>query len=149
MKTKKTLIDNPLQAKITLLEDQLKRSLADYVNLQNRVEREKEAFITLTTVSVVSRLIDVLDDLNLVSNHLNDDGLKMAIKKFENTLAQFGVTKYNPVDQNFNPETMDCLETIEGEENKVITVRKVGYLINNQCLRPATVVVGKKSKIEN
>jgi molecular chaperone GrpE len=149
MKTKKPLTNDNLQAKISSLEDQLKRSLADYINLQNRVEREKEVFATLTTISVLSRLIDVVDDLNLVSAHLQDQGLSLAVKKFDSVLSQFGLTKIEAEGKEFNPEIMDCLETAEGKENIVLKVRKNGYLINGQCLRPASVVVGKKSEVIN
>jgi len=128
--------------KIAELEDKLKRSLADYVNLQNRIDREKESFVTLITVSIIAKLLEALDDFELASTHLQDKGLDLAISKFKSTLSSFGLNPIDAVGKDFDHNTMECLETASGEKNKVLSVRKVGYLLNGQCLRPAGVVVG-------
>jgi len=39
---------------------------------------------------------------------------------------------------------MECLQVVPGQENQVMEIKKPGYLINGQCLRPAQVTVGKK-----
>ena len=149
VKTKKTSPDLPaakikqLEEKNELLEDKLKRSLADYSNLEKRIESQRQLFVTLATTTVVIKMIEALDDFNLTYSHLKDAGLKMAIDKFVSALKSEGVEEINPVDQDFDPETMECVETCDGKKNKVINVRKLGYKLNNQVIRPAQVVVGK------
>jgi molecular chaperone GrpE len=141
-KTKLTpKIDQSL--KFAELEDKLKRSLADYVNLQNRIDREKESFVTLITVSIIAKLLEALDDFELASAHLQDKGLDLAISKFKSTLSSFGLSPIEALGKDFDPNLMECLETNPGAKNKVLSVRKAGYLLNNQCLRPAGVIVGK------
>ncbi|KKR68612.1 MAG: Protein GrpE [Microgenomates group bacterium GW2011_GWA2_40_6] len=129
--------------KIAELEDKLKRSLADYINLQNRIEREKESFVSLITVSIIAKLLEALDDFELASAHLHDQGLEIAITKFKSTLSSFGLTPIDALNKDFDPATMECLEAASGAKNKVLSVRKAGYLLNGQCLRPAGVVVGQ------
>jgi len=129
--------------KIAELEDKLKRSLADYINLQNRIEREKESFVFLITVSIIAKLLEALDDFELAQSHLQDKGLEMAITKFKSTLSSFGLTPIDALGKDFDPTTMECLEAASGAKNKVLSIRKAGYLLNNQCLRPAGVVVGQ------
>lgn len=148
-KTKKTNPDltatkiEELEQKNILLEDKIKRSLADYSNLEKRVESQRQFFITLATTAMVTKMIEVLDNFILSYNHLQDPGLKMAIDKFNSVLQSEGVEEINPLDTEFDPESMECVEAAPGEENKVINVRKLGYKLNGHVIRPAQVVVGK------
>jgi molecular chaperone GrpE len=132
-----------LEEKNKILEDKLNRSLADYSNLEKRIESQRQIFITLATTAVVIKMVEALDDFNLTYSHLQNAGLKMAIDKFISALKSEGVEEINPVDQEFDPSTMECVETASGEDNKVIIVRKLGYKLNGQIIRPAQVVVGK------
>jgi molecular chaperone GrpE len=132
-----------LEEKINILEDRLKRSLADYSNLEKRIESQRQLFITLATTSVIIKMVEALDDFNLTYSHLHDAGLKIAIDKFTSALRSEGVEEINPLNQDFDPQTMECVETISGQNNKVIIVRKLGYKLNSQVIRPAQVVVGK------
>jgi molecular chaperone GrpE (heat shock protein) len=38
---------------------------------------------------------------------------------------------------------MECIEVGQGKENFVVSVKKIGYSLNDQIIRPAQVVVGK------
>lgn len=136
-----------LEARNMELKDRLARSLADYSNLEKRIENQRQLYVTLATVSIVSKMIDVLDDLYLTYTHLQDPGLKMTIGKFVNILQSEGMEEINCQGQEFDPANMECIDMVEGEEDKVITVAKRGYSLNGQVIRPAQVVVGKK--IEN
>lgn len=140
-KTKQKTID--LDSKVSELQDKLTRSLADYINLEKRIERDRELIVTLATSSLITQLINVLDDLSLAQNHLQDSGLQMSLDKFKSVLANNGLEEINPVDAIFNPQTMECVQVVEGEPEKVISVHKIGYSINNQLIRPAQVIVGK------
>ena len=148
-KTKKTSPDltaakiQELEEKNLLLQDKLNRSLADYSNLEKRVESQRQFFVTLATTAVVTKMIEALDDFNLAYSHLPDPGLKMAIDKFISALKSEGVEEINPLDAEFDPETMECTEAAPGEDNKVMTVRKLGYKLNGHVVRPAQVVVGR------
>lgn len=128
------------------LKEKLVRSLADYANLEKRIEAQRQMFVTMATVSIVSKMIEVLDDLYLTYGHLKDAGLKITIDKFVNTLASEGLAeiKTNP---EFNPETMECIATVPGEENKVVSVEKRGYSLNGQVIRPTQVIVSKSIEV--
>jgi molecular chaperone GrpE len=133
-----------LEQKAVELEDKLKRSLADYSNLEKRIESQRQMFVTLATTAIVTRMIEILDDLYLAQNHLNDVGLKMAIDKFVNVLKSEGLEEINAEGEDFNPETMEVTEVVEGETNKVVNVKKRGYSLNGHVIRPAQVAVGKQ-----
>ena len=138
-----------LEQKTIELEDRLKRSLADYANLEKRIESQRQLFVTLATTAIVIKMIEILDDLYLAFNHLQDQGLKMAIDKFVNVLKSEGVEEITASNQEFNPETMECIEVVKGKENQVISVKKIGYKLNDHVIRPAQVTVGKTDQVTN
>ncbi|MFZ2153580.1 MAG: nucleotide exchange factor GrpE [Microgenomates group bacterium] len=142
MKTKSS--KTPLvNSEVKDLRDQLARSLADYSNLEKRIEAQRQMFVTLATMSIINKMVDVLDDLYLTNSHLNDDGLQMTINKFINVLSSEGLAEI-ATNVPFNPETMECVSTVDGEDNVIISVHKKGYTLNGQVIRPAQVIVGKK-----
>ena len=148
-KDKKVKTNSPNNAelleKITSLEERLARSLADYSNLEKRIDSQRQLFVTLATTSILSKMVEVLDNFYLAQNHLNDPGLKMAIDKFDSVLKTEGLEEINPLGLEFDPQSMECIETIEGKENFVIEVKKLGYKLNGHVIRPAQVSVGKTS----
>lgn len=149
MKTTKTIPNSDLkkipelEAKILDLQDKLTRSLADYINLEKRIESQRQLIITLGTISIISKMVDVLDDLTLTQSHLQDQGLQITLDKFRSVLKSEGLSEINPVGLEFDPNSMECIHAEKGEENKVLSVSKVGYSLNSQVIRPAQVVVGK------
>ena len=134
-----------LSDKINSLEDRLARSLADYSNLEKRIESQRQLFVALATTSIISKMVEVLDDFYLAQKHLNDPGLKMAIDKFNSVLKTEGLEEINPVNLEFDPQTMECIEAVDGQENFVVEVKKLGYKLNGHVIRPAQVSVGKTS----
>lgn len=129
--------------KISELEDKLARTLADYSNLEKRIESQRQFFATLASASIMTKIIDALDDLNLAADHLKDPGLSMALDKLKNVLKTEGLDEIDAQGKEFDPKTMDCVNVAPGKQDSVISVSKKGYILNGECLRPAQVVVGK------
>ena len=130
---------------IDQLKEQLARSRADYQNLEKRVDQQRQLFITLATSTIISKMIEILDDLYLTQSHLKDQGLEIAINKFIAVLKSEGLEEIPADSQEFDPNLMECLEVQKGIQNQVLEVRKKGYKLNGQVIRPAQVVVGKQS----
>ncbi|MFH1832723.1 MAG: nucleotide exchange factor GrpE [Candidatus Levyibacteriota bacterium] len=138
---KKKLED--LENQIKIGQDNYKRVLADYQNLEKRVEKEKKEWIVSANKDIILRLLPVLDTLIMAQIHVGDEGLNLSIQHFLDVLKSEGVEKVETVGKEFNPHTMDCVEVIEGEEGKVLEEVRAGYLISGKALRPAMVKVGK------
>ena len=131
-----------LEQESAAMADRLSRSLADYSNLEKRIESQRQMFVTLATTSILVKMVEVLDDFHLAQKHLNDPGLKMAIDKFDSVLKIEGLEEINPVGLEFDPQSMECIETTKGKENFVVDVKKLGYKLNGHIIRPAQVSVG-------
>lgn len=125
------------------LQDKLARSLADYANLEKRIESQRQLFTTLTATAIVSRMIEVLDDLHRANSHLKDDGLRLAIDKFASVLKSEGLEEIEVDGREFDPKTMECVNVADGKQNHVVSVTQKGYLLNGEVIRPAKVIVGR------
>ncbi len=132
-----------VEEKLENFENRLKRALADYANLEKRVEREKEDFVRLANAQLVDKLLPVLDDLELCEKHLKDKGVSLVSGQFREVLESEGLEEIKASGEKFDPETMDCVEIVAGPKNKVVEVALKGYLLNNRVIRPAKVKVGQ------
>jgi molecular chaperone GrpE len=139
MVRKKAKVDQKLED----FENRFKRVLADYTNLEKRIEREKSDFIKLANAQILDKLLPVLDDLELCEKHLKDKGVSLVYNRFREVLQSEGVEEINALGEKFDPETMDCVEMVAGPKNQVVEVVLKGYWLNDKILRPAKVKVGQ------
>ena len=132
--------------RIAELENNWKRALADYQNLQKRVAEEREVLIRFSNATLILRLLPVLDNIQLMAKHTKDEGVLMTIKEFERVLEEEEVKEIESAGKKFNAEEMDAVEMIKGKPGIVMEVVQKGYTLNNKVLRPARVRVGKKEE---
>ncbi len=132
-----------LEGKVGRLEEQWKRALADYDNLKKRVDRERQRVEQSANQALLDKLLFVYDDLCRADENIADPGLKMVREDFWEVLKTEGVKKVKTVGEKFDPDLMDAVDMVAGEENKVVEEVCPGYLYQNRCLRPAKVKVGR------
>jgi len=125
------------------LENQLKRVLADYQNLEKRVRDEKISWIKAANKDLLLKLLPGLDSLLLADKHTQDSGIKLSIKHFLDILELEGVKKIDTIGTDFDPNLMEALGTAQGDEGKVVEETRSGYTLYGQVIRPAQVIVGK------
>lgn len=140
---KSASVANPQDGQIQELQNKLLRSLADYANLEKRIDSQRGMLISFATANILNKIVPVLDDFNLAQAHLKDAGLQISIDKFKQVLRGEGVAEINPLNQPFNAELMTCVDTKPGQNDQVLEVTKIGYQFMDQVIRPAEVVVGK------
>ena len=128
------------------LENQLKRALADYQNLEKRIAGEKSDWIKLANKDLILRLLPGLDSLILAQKHTADEGVKISIKHFLDSLSEVGVKKIETEGAQFDPNLMEAVSVTEGEEGGVVEELRAGYTLFDSVIRPAQVVVGKKGE---
>jgi len=127
-------------------EEAWKKALADYQNLEKRIEKEKEVFIKSANQKLLLRILEVVDDLEKAEDYLEDEGLSLAIAKLKKILKEEGLEKIKTKSKTFDPEKMECIEIVKGDKGKVIKEVQKGYMINGKVLRPARVKVGGGKK---
>lgn len=133
-----------LKQELEECQNQWKRALADYQNLQKRVSEEKAEFVKFSAKTLIEKLLGVLDDLEKAQEHLKDPGLGLALKKMNDVLKQEGVEKLDVVGKDYDIQTMEALMMEEGKDGKVLKELRSGYTMHGAVLRPAQVTVGQK-----
>ena len=128
------------------LECKLKRALADYDNLEKRIIAQKQSLVGEARMEILDKFTAVLDDLERAEEHLNNQGLTLAVSQFRQVLISEGVKEIEAKDKEFDPNLMDCVSMVKGSKNKVIKVAQKGYLLNDKVIRPAKVEVGSGKK---
>ena len=137
--------------KIQDLEHQLKRALADYANLQKRIESERGRTIKSEEIRLIKKLLPALDTLETTSG-ISDKtdssdirrGLELSLEQFKKILKEEGVEEIETAG-HFDPRVHEAVEIVEGQvDNKIVEVVEKGYRMVDQILRPARVKVAKK-----
>ena len=131
-----------LEERALELENNWRRAVADYRNLERRVAEEQMTFLTFANGALLRQLLPVVDAFESASAHLKDDGLNLAFKKMETFLEEVGVTAVKTDGELFDATTMEAVEMVPGEKNKVMTVSQKGYMLGDKLLRAAKVNVG-------
>lgn len=150
MKTKKnTKTASKSETQDESYKDAYHRALADYQNLQKRIEREKDQIVEFSGSVILVKFLEVFDNLLTAQNHLKDPGLEMVINGFRKVFedeglqeidVELGVTK-------FDPHFHEAVTEVEGEPGGTIAeVLKSGFILKDKVLRPATVTVNRKNK---
>lgn len=132
-----------LEERLVELEEKWKRAVADYRNLERRIEEGKTDFVKFANASLIDKLLAVLDDLERAEQHLKDKGLTIAVSQFRHVLETEAVEEIKALKEKFDPQLMDCLEITKGPKNIVVEVCQKGYQLAGKVLRPAKVKVGK------
>jgi molecular chaperone GrpE len=129
------------------LKGMLARALADYDNLSKRVERERQDLGKLASVSVIIKLLPVLDNLESAQVHLKDQGLAISIIEFKKVLNEEGLTEIKPgIGNKFDENIMEAIEVVHGERDNMISeVVLTGWKFEDgTVVRHAKVKVSKK-----
>ncbi len=138
-----------LEEKNVELENKYRRALADYQNLEKRVREERSEWIKSANQQLLLRLLPALDTVMLAAQHTEDKGIKATVDHFLSTLAAEGIEKIDTTDKEFDPSTMEVIQTMDGKEGKVLQEVRAGYTLYGKLLRPAQVIVGQEQKEES
>ncbi len=104
------------QLEIDNLKNQLARALADYQNQNKRFQEERAQIFQYASQNVLENLIPVLDILEKAQEHLQDQGLGMAIGQFKKVLSDEGLEEIKPEVHNpFDPSSMEVVELVKSK----------------------------------
>ena len=133
------------------MENQLKRAVADYHNLEKRVAEGRSELTKWGTSELLVKLLPVLDHLEQALGGASEQerqsgwfkGVELAVKQLYQVLALEGLDQI-VADGQFDPNLHEAVDTQAGDDNKILKVVRKGYTLNGKVLRPAGVVVGRK-----
>ncbi len=140
-----------LQSEFDDLQNQLKRAVADYQNLEKRVAEGRSELSSWATGELVRKLLPSLDHFEKAVEGASDNekesawfkGVEMALKQLQAVLHDEGLDEIR-ADGEFDPALHEAVDTRTGEDNKILEVAEKGYTLNGKVIKPAKVVVGRK-----
>lgn len=149
-KTKKPVIDKFTQ-EIDNLKQQVEenknkylRALADYQNLEKRVNEERFELVKMANKSLLIKILPFLDNLEKAQVFVRDPGLKISKEHFLQILKEAGLEEIDLLNKDFDPNLAEAIDIVPGkEENKVVEVLRKGYKFEDKIIRVAQVKVSK------
>ena len=149
--------------------DSLRRLQAEFENYKKRVAKQQSDQVARAALSLVEKLLPVLDTLDLATSHIGDaesaDGraLVAASGQLRDVLAKEGLERIDPLGEEFDPNAHEAVGHVpaEDEDNAgpqtdgtgggaaagssgepvVAEVMRPGYRWRGAVVRPAMVMV--------
>ncbi|KAK1256710.1 hypothetical protein QJS04_geneDACA008073 [Acorus gramineus] len=153
---------------IEKMQDKVLRSYAEMENVMDRTRREAENSKKFAIQNFAKNLLDVADNLGRASSVVKDsfskidssgdsvgavsllktllEGVEMTEKQLAEVFGKFGVEKYDPMDEHFDPHRHHAVFQMPSGSKPADTVAAVvkpGYMLYERILRPAEVGVTK------
>ena len=140
--------------------DQYVRLYAEFDNYRKRTEREKAALIAYGKKDFALKMLPMYEVLLRQQQQLQtgkedakalQDGMRMILTELDKAFRAEGITKMEVKGKPYNPDTQEVVAMIPAEKKQdglVIDEVKMGFMMQDQVLRPASVVVGH-AKEEN
>ncbi|MGP0029852.1 MAG: nucleotide exchange factor GrpE [Acidimicrobiales bacterium] len=129
----------------------LQRTQADFENYRKRIQRMQEEESARAAAKLVTKLLPVLDTLDLAQAHQGEDSaenhdakaLTAARSMLLDTLGKEGLERVDQAEVPFDPQVHDAVAKVEGDggEPVIDEVLRSGYRWRGQVLRPAMVRV--------
>ena len=133
-------------SKMKELEDRLLRLQAEFENFRKRNAKEQDGLADRANAELLSKLLPVVDEMEIAVKHTKDDGVKMVYMNLMSTLGKQGLEEMDTLGKAFDPYYHDALKQEEGEEGKVLEIVQKGYLFKGKVLRHTKVIVGNGNK---
>jgi|SRR5215213_7754427 len=125
------------------------RTKADFENYRKRVAADVQAAQARGKAEMARGVIDAVDNLERALEAAGDDeglvsGVEMVLGGLRETLSRSGIEAVDPKGDKFDPTQHEALSTqaVEGTESGIVVeVMQKGYVLGEQLIRPARVVV--------
>jgi len=137
-------------------EKKLKRTLADFQNLEKRTASEIENIVITKIDKLMLDFLQIYDDFVRAKqvfskSDINTDGLDSILKNMDSLLAKYNVFPIDALGEIFDPKLHEAISiTVDPtlEENTITKEIRKGYISHNRAIRPTLVEISKKSKSE-
>jgi molecular chaperone GrpE len=147
--------EDPLAAKTRECEElleRLKRTTADYLNYQKRMERRLEEVKRFAVRDLLLDVLPVIDNFERALAHAEEqpefqallDGIRLVHDQLLAALRKHGVERIEAEGKPFDPEHHEAVAQLPSEEHPeghVAGEMQAGYRLHDQTLRPSQVAV--------
>ncbi|MCU4716770.1 nucleotide exchange factor GrpE [Halobacteria archaeon HArc-curdl5-1] len=136
------------EEEVESLQSRLKRKQADFENYKKRMKKRREQEKARATEDLVTRLLDVRDNLQRALEQDEDadirDGIETTLKQFDRVLEDENVEPVEPEPgDEVDPERHEVLVRMDSDqpEGTIAQVHRPGYEMAGKVIRTAQVAV--------
>jgi len=137
-------------------EEKLKRSLADFQNLQKKTNSDIQNGVNAKIDQFMKNFLSIYDDFNrakksMIEENVNVAGLESVLKNADSLLSEYGVTPINALGEIFDPNLHEAVSIVEDptlDEGTITKEIRKGYISQNRVIRPTIVEISKKSNLD-
>ena len=140
------------------VENKLKKALADYINLEEQINKRAEMKVEQEKLIMARNLVEILDDFyyaleagkNLEMDEATRswmEGINSTIEKLRGILEKFGI-KMMDIEKGMKFDSSKCEAlgtTKEGKDNTIQEIVQPGYTMGDHIVRPARVIICKNN----
>lgn len=149
--TKPTYVEE-LERQLAEKSLKLQNAASEFEQVKVRLRREVAREVERGRRAILAELLDVLDNLDraLAAGNADSSGLLRGVAlvrdQFLAKLESLGVTRFDPVGQPFDATVHEAISTTAvtdpSLDGVIVTVVQPGYVVGDDLLRPASVIVG-------
>lgn len=129
--------------------EHLQRTAAEFDNYKKRMQKEKDATYNLAVGDVVTRFLEVLDNLEkaLLAETKDEkmkEGVELIRKEMVDIMTALKIERIATVGETFNPEIHEAVMHVEDEEHgekEIVEEFRSGFKMGSRVLRHAMVKV--------
>lgn len=141
---------------LALCEEKLKRSLADFQNLQKKINTDIQNGVNAKIDQFMKNFLPIYDDFNrakksMIEENVNVAGLESVLKNVDSLLSEYGVTPINALGEIFDPNLHEAVSIVEDptlDDGTITKEIRKGYISQNRVIRPTIVEISKKSNLD-
>ena len=127
-----------------------KRERADFLNYKKDEMERIGQMIKYANEELILKILPILDNLCLASQHISDPGILQIKKQLEDFLKKEGIEAVKTIGEPFDPSFMEAVGEAEGadegstaESGIIVEEVQRGYTMHGKLIRPAKVKISK------
>jgi molecular chaperone GrpE len=135
-------------------ESKAKKIKADFENYKKDEDDRKDKWQEDAKKELAEEMIEVMDNMERALLTAEEDssvyqGVKMVADQLYEKLEDEGLQRIDAEGEEFDPRMHKAVDTeTHDEHNRIVEQRRKGYMYDDEVLREAEVVVGKKNEEE-
>ena len=138
--------------KVQDCEEKIKHVLADYQNLNRKIQSDIEKGINSKIDEFMLDFLKIYDDFIrakqvFAESKINIEGLNSILKNMDSLLVKYDITPIDALGEIFDPNFHEAISIItdsELDDNTITKELRKGYISHKRVIRPTLVEISKK-----
>jgi len=138
--------------KVSEHEEKLKHVLADFQNLNRKIQSNIENGVNAKVDEFVLDFLKIYDDFSRAKevfseSKINSDGLDSILKNMNSLLKKYHVVPIDALGEIFDPNFHEAISIITDpdlDDNTITKEIRKGYISHERVIRPTLVEISKK-----